>query len=288
MALVTANELKTYMDISLTNRQMDAADFVLAGLQSEMELYLRRPVEVTEFIEVHRIPSTHTGIPATSFFTNSSPTGDSFYGNTVDSTTHLEPPLTVYLLNTPVVKISKVLVIPNLVAGSKVTNKELTSNTVTLTVVGHGQSVGHTIEVDNIGAPFDGYHKIVSVPTVDTLTFTVNASDVQSVPTTEGTVRRCFDLVAEHDYVTRDYGLDVFFAYADDTVVTFYQGGVNGANIAAFKLMILRAATREMQNMHDDVVGVKDLETRNVAPLQTGFLETELMALKRYRKNRIS
>ena len=26
-----------------------------------------------------------------------------------------------------------------------------------------------------------------------------------------------------------------------------------------FKLMILRAATREMQNMHDDVVGVKDL-----------------------------
>jgi hypothetical protein len=61
-----------------------------------------------------------------------------------------------------------------------------------------------------------------------------------------------------------------------------------GENIPALKLIILRAASREMQNMHDDVVGLKDLETRNVAPLQTGFLESELMTLKRYRKNRIS
>ena len=51
--------------------------------------------------------------------------------------------------------------------------------------------------------------------------------------------------------------------------------------------MILRAATREMQNMHDDVVGVKDLETRNVAPLETGFLEKELMAIRRWKRVRI-
>jgi hypothetical protein len=43
-----------------------------------------------------------------------------------------------------------------------------------------------------------------------------------------------------------------------------------------------------MQNMHDDVVGIKDLEARNVAPMQTGFLETELMALKKFRRNRIA
>ena len=77
MALVTANDLKVYMDISLTNRQMDAADLVLAGLQSELEMFLRRPIEVTEFEEVHRIPSTHTGIPATSLFVNYSPTSES-------------------------------------------------------------------------------------------------------------------------------------------------------------------------------------------------------------------
>ena len=50
--------------------------------------------------------------------------------------------------------------------------------------------------------------------------------------------------------------------------------------------MILRAATREMQNMHDDVVGIKDLESRNVAPMETGFLEKELLAVKKYRRVR--
>ena len=55
-----------------------------------------------------------------------------------------------------------------------------------------------------------------------------------------------------------------------------------------FKLMILRAATREMQNMHDDVVGVKDLNPRGVAVAETGFLEKELMMVKRYRRNRIA
>jgi hypothetical protein len=67
-----------------------------------------------------------------------------------------------------------------------------------------------------------------------------------------------------------------------------YTAGLDGTNIPVFKLMILRAATREMQNMHDDVVGIKDLESRNVAPMQTGFLETELVALKKFRRNRIA
>lgn len=212
MALVTAADLKTYMDISLTNRQMDAADLVLVGLQSELEAFLRRPIEVYEYTEVHRIPSTHTGIPMSSFFVNSNPTGESFYGSTVNNSTYLDPPTTVYLLNTPVVSVSEVKHKP--LRGSEVT------------------------------------------------------------------------LIPEQDYVVRGFGVDVFTTYADDTVTVTYQGGLDGANIPVFKLMILRAATREMQNMHDDVVGVKDLETRNVAPLQTGFLETELMALKRYRKNR--
>jgi hypothetical protein len=52
--------------------------------------------------------------------------------------------------------------------------------------------------------------------------------------------------------------------------------------------MILRAAAREVQNMHDDVVGLKDLNTRNVAPLETGFLEKELAAMKSYKRRRIA
>ena len=212
VAIVSAAELKTYMDISLTNRQMDAADMILAGLQSEMELYLRRPVEVVSATEQHRIPSEHTGIPMSSFFVNSSPSGDSLLGSTVDNSTFLEPPTTVYLLNTPVVSAS-----------------------------------------------------------------------VVKLKRLRGTERT---LVAEQDYVVRGFGIDVFGAYADDLVTVTYTGGLNGSAIPAIKLLILRAATREMQNMHDDVVGVKDLEPRNVAPMQTGFLETELMSLKRYRKNR--
>jgi hypothetical protein len=43
-----------------------------------------------------------------------------------------------------------------------------------------------------------------------------------------------------------------------------------------------------MQNMHDDVVGIKDLESRNVAPLETGFSERELNSIRRYRRVRVS
>ena len=76
-------------------------------------------------------------------------------------------------------------------------------------------------------------------------------------------------LVEESDYVVRRYGIDYFFGFSNDVVTVNYTAGLDGENIKMFKLMILRAATREMQNMHDDVVGVKDLNTRNVAPLET-------------------
>lgn len=92
----------------------------------------------------------------------------------------------------------------------------------------------------------------------------------------------------EHqDYVVRKYGIDLYTAYANDKVTIEYTAGLDGSSIKAFKLLMLRAATREMQNMHDDVVGIKDLETRNVAPLDTGFLERELMSIKKWRRVRI-
>jgi hypothetical protein len=90
------------------------------------------------------------------------------------------------------------------------------------------------------------------------------------------------------EYVVRRYGVDIYLLLADDLVEITYTAGIDGTAIPIFKSLILRAATREMQNMHDDVVGVKDLNTRNVAPLETGFTERELLSVKSYRRFRIA
>jgi len=293
MALVTAADLKTYMDISLTNRQLDAADMVLAGLQSEMEMYLRRPIQTVEYVEEHVVPSTHTGIPASSFFTNSNPSNESFTGNTLDNTTYLEPPATIYLLNTPVVSVSRVVLTPSVsVRTFEITTKSLTSNVATLTASKtHSYAVGDVVKVSNIDSTFNGIVTITVIPSSTQFSYAKTTANVASVALSpKGKVLRKYtrELEETTDYIPQKYGVDVFNTYADDIVTVTYTGGLVGENIPALKLIILRAASREMQNMHDDVVGLKDLETRNVAPLQTGFLESELMTLKRYRKNRIS
>jgi len=56
------------MDISLTNRQEDAAELVLEGLQSELEMFLGRPIEVQTFTEDHVITAEFQGVPAAIFF----------------------------------------------------------------------------------------------------------------------------------------------------------------------------------------------------------------------------
>ena len=56
------------MDVSLTNRQIDAAEFVLNGLQSELETYLGRPIEVDEVTEEYTVPSSAYALPESSFF----------------------------------------------------------------------------------------------------------------------------------------------------------------------------------------------------------------------------
>lgn len=206
--LVTVSDLSKYMDIRFSNRQEEAAEFVLEGLQSELEAYLRRPIESQEFTETYVIESNYVGIPTSSFFY------DEGLDTTNSNLTYLQPPNVVYMRNTPVTAVDSVLV------------RQQTSATPTAL--------------------------------------------------TEG-----------RDYVVRRYGIDLYRAWANDEVTITYTAGLNGDAIKVFKLMILRAATREMQNMHDDVVGVKDLETRNVAPLETGFLEKELLAVKRWKRVRI-
>lgn len=207
--LVSIADLKNYMDISFSLRQEDAAEMVLGGLQSELEAYLNRPVEVTEFVEEHKLENNMVGVPMSSFFYNTS------LDTTNNPITYSNPPQTIYLRNSPV---------------SSVTQVRLKAR------------LNSTWEV----------------------------------------------LTEDRDYVVRRYGMDLFRGWSDDLVEVTYNAGLNGSDIKMFKLMILRAATREMQNMHDDVVGVKDLEPRNVAPMETGFLEKELMAVKRYRRVQVA
>ena len=209
--LVSASDLSKYMDIRFSNRQEEAAEFVLEGLQSELESYLRRPVEPTFFEETYVLESNHVGVPMSSFFTNES----SASTDSISMVSYMQPPQTVYLRNSPV------------------------------------------IEVDEVTLKQQG------AATATTLT--------------EGV-----------DYVVRRYGIDLFRGFANDIIGVSYTAGLAGDGIKVFRLMILRAATREMQNMHDDVVGIKDLETRNVAPLETGFLEKELLAVKRWRRSRVA
>lgn len=208
--LVTQTELERYMDIKFSNRQSHAAGYVLEGLQGELEAYIRRPVEVATFTEIHKVDYLNVGVPNSSFF----------YDYSLDTTgnviSFLQPPYTVYLKNSPVVSVTSV-----------------------------------TATGPEAGSP------------------------TQSL--TEGT-----------DYVVQKYGVDVYRTFANDTIEIVYSAGLDGTAIPYFKLLILRAASREMQNMHDDVVGIKDLETRNVGPVTTGFTPEEIQSLRKYRRVRIS
>ena len=208
--LVSQVELERYMDIKLSNRQQHAAEYVLSGLQSELESYLRRPIEVATFTETYVVESNNYGVPTSSFFYDVSL-------NTTDRPmTWFHPPYTVYVRNSPVASVESIV---------------------------------------------------------------VTSPNPGSTPET---------LVDGTDYIVRRYGVDIYRTFANDTIEIEYTAGLDGDNIKIFRLLILRAAAREMQNMHDDVVGIKDLETRNVAPLTTGFTPEELQSVKRWRRFRIS
>jgi hypothetical protein len=204
------------MDVKFTLRQQDAAELILAGLQSELESFLDRPIEVQEFEEEYVIESMFTGIPMGTFISaGSNYYNDSFQNSSpIDSTTYAEPPNTIYLRNSPVASVSEVRV-----------------------------------------KPLNGNERI---------------------------------LIEERDYIVRRFGIEYHYGRDGDKVIVTYEAGLNGSQIPLFKLLILRAASREMQNMHDDVVGLKDLNTRNVGPLITGFLDTELASVRKYRRTRVA
>lgn len=289
--LVTLSDLTTYMDISLSLRQQDAAEIILQGLQSEMETYLGRPVEVTEFVEeTHILEANHVNVPMGSYFYNQGlGLGDSDPNGIV---TYAAPPSTIYMRNTPIVSVSKVVMngptINNKILGeavkrtANITAATVASGTATYTSNNHGFTLGQTVTV--IGctpSTFNINAKIITAVAANT--FSVANSGVTGAYISGGPAT-----ANGSEYTVRRYGLDIYTGFANDIIKVTYRGGLDGDNIKMFKLMILRAATREMQNMHDDVVGVKDLNPRNVAAVETGFLETELMQLKKYSRRRIA
>jgi hypothetical protein len=283
--LVSVAELKTYMDISLSLRQEDAADLILGGLQSELESYLRRPIEPIEFVnEVHVLESDHIGLPLGSTFYNEGYQQTDINPNGI--VTYSTPPPTIYLRNSPVVSVKSVIVgnlsTDGLLLGEAIKRTAVITRAVVYTAT-NDFTVGQTVDIQGMSyAALNLDLKVISA--VTSTTFTVSQSGL-----TAGTYNQTGSADARgSDYTVRRYGIDFYRGYANDRVTVTYTAGLDGENIKMFKLMILRAATREMQNMHDDVVGVKDLNPRGVAVAETGFLEKELMMVKRYRRNRIA
>lgn len=289
--LVTLSDLTTYMDISLSLRQQDAAEMILQGLQSEMETYLGRPVEVTEFVEeTHILEANHVNVPMGSYFYNQGlGLGDSDPNGVI---TYAAPPSTIYLRNTPVASVSSVTLngptLHNKVLGeamkrtATITAATISSGTATFTAANHGFTKGQTVTITGINPTSLNINaKIITA--VATNTFSVANSGATGTYVSGGSAT-----ANGSDYTVRRYGIDVYTGFANDVIKVTYRGGLDGENIKMFKLMILRAATREMQNMHDDVVGVKDLNPRGVAVTETGFLESELNQLKKYSRRRIA
>jgi len=294
--LVEVRDLVTYMDISLSLRQQDAAEIVLSGLQSELESYLRRPIEVVEFVEEYKVPSTHNAIPMSSFFYQSS-LESSFYtanGNASQSSmNYAMPPETVYLRNSPVARVLSVQVqnqwtTPTYLGEAvsreaTVTSAAKVGTKITFTSANHKFTVGQYVTVTGITPiGYNVLNKKITEVTANTFVVVVEAGALSAY------VSGGFAEAIGSNYTVRRYGIDIFNIVADDTVTITYEAGLDGDSIPVFKLLILRAATREMQNMHDDVVGIKDLEPRNVAPLETGFTDRELMSVKKYKRSRVA
>jgi len=284
--LVTVADLKTYMDISLSNRQTDAAEMILEGLQSELEAYLGRPVTVDEFVEDHVIPSYDFGVPHIGHM------HDKSLDTTNDPLRYfVQSPIMVPLRNTPVASVDGVSVRNSAMASKQLAEAMRRDATIT----GAVQSGANVVFTATNEFVLGQYARISGVTPNN-----FNAQNKQIVAVTETTFTIKHDLggqtyasggLAEatgSDYKVFPWGLELYAAMPNDVITVNYSGGLDGTQLKVMKLMILRAATREMQNMHDDTVGVKDLTTRGVTVMETGFLEKELLALKLYKRRRIA
>ena len=92
---------------------------------------------------------------------------------------------------------------------------------------------------------------------------------------------------AGDNYTKQRWGIILYRALANDIVEITYTGGLDGEHLPYIKLLILRAAAREMENMVDDVVGIKDLNTRQITIREIGLTDKELQSLKRLKRKMV-
>lgn len=204
--LVSASDLSLYMDHRFDNRMVDIAEIVLAGIQSEIETHLGRPVEVLNFDEEYVVPEDYLLISASAYFYDRSINAD--YSSLAAV---VQPPFQLHLRNSPVASVSLVRIKGRL----------------------------------------------------DTQWRT---------------------LVAGDEYMATRWGVDIWAAFQYDTINVVYDAGLDGTQIPYIKLIILRAAAREMQTRVDDVVGLKDMQTNEAVPTTIGLTEDERKALKRWKR----
>ena len=163
-----------------------------------------------------------------------------------------------------------------------ITGASQSGTSVTFTSASHGFKIGQIVTVKDVTpSVYNTSGKVITSVSSNTFTIGEYATGLAAYSSGGSAI------ATGNDYTVQRYGLEIYRGFPNDVIDVTYTGGLDGDAISMFKLMILRAATREMQNMHDDVVGVKDLNPRNVAPLETGFTEKELLALRRYRRRRI-
>jgi hypothetical protein len=208
--LVDSDELATYMDIGrFNNRQEDNANLILAGVQGEIEAFLRRPVEPVEFNEFYRVPEDYLMISSTAYF----------YDRTRDTMVDpieriVQPPYGLHLRNSPVSEVSEI--------------------------------------------------------------------KLRSLNREEWRI-----LTPGLQYSVSRWGVDMFTVVGLDEIDITYTAGLEAQATPYLKLVILRVASREMQNLTDDVVGLKDLNTREVAIREVGLTDADKATLKRWRRRQI-
>lgn len=99
------------------------------------------------------------------------------------------------------------------------------------------------------------------------------------------------ELTVDEHYTVRRWGIDLYNVRANDVIDVEYEAGLGGESTRYIKLLILRAAAREMTVQTDDVVGIKDLTSnrqQGESTPATGFTDAELRSMDRWRRKRIA
>lgn len=86
-------------------------------------------------------------------------------------------------------------------------------------------------------------------------------------------------------YIPYGWGIDLYMVARNDKVTVTYDAGLQSNNF--IKLIILRAAAREMQNMTDDVVGLKDFQNRQATIAEIGLTQAERQSLRQFKRKNI-